>query len=316
MGGGGGGGVLTGLLPVSAGSTYNISVGGGGAAVGSSPNSGAGGSGIVIVSYPDIYPALTTGGATSPTISTSGSGSMLFNGSTQTLQFADSSAFALGSGDFTIECWLYRTTTGQMFFAGQIDSSGNASNGSFVFYINSSNYLSLSAYQSSSGIAVTDSVAIANNQWNHVAVVRDTNTLRLYKNGVQAATASITGAVNDSAYRLGIGNAGEYLTQPFAGYITNFRLVKGTCLYPSGTTFTPSTTPLTAVTNTSLLVGAVSGAYLQDSSSNGFSPATNTVAPAWNQLSPFATGLGYKNRVYTWVNGGGAGTSATGTFTV
>ena len=35
---------------------------------------GSGGSGIVIVSYPDIYAPLTTGGATSPTVSTSGSG--------------------------------------------------------------------------------------------------------------------------------------------------------------------------------------------------------------------------------------------------
>jgi hypothetical protein len=28
------------------------------------------------------------------------------------------------------------------------------------------------------------------------------------------------------------------------------------------------------------------------------------VAPAWNSSSPFATGLGYKNRVYTWTSTG------------
>jgi hypothetical protein len=34
------------------------------------------------------------------------------------------------------------------------------------------------------------------------------------------------------------------------------------------------------------------------------------VAPTWNQSSPFATGLGYKNRVYSWT------TTGSGTFTV
>jgi hypothetical protein len=61
--------------------------------------------------------------------------------------------------------------------------------------------------------------------------------------------------------------------------------------------------PLTAVSGTSLLLNTVSGAYLTDSSVNAHTPSvTNTMA--WNQTSPFATGLGYKNRVYTWTQSG------------
>ena len=301
--GGGGAGAACGSGGVTGTAGTANTGGGGGAGSFGAGYGGNGGSGIVIVSYPDIYAgaASTTG---SPTVSTSGSGSLSFNGSTQTLQFADNSAFAMGSGDFTIECWLYRTATGQTFFAGQSASDGSPTNISFIFYINSSDCLAFSVYSGGTGYGLSDSTAITNNQWVYVAAVRDGSTLRLYKNGVQVVTASVSGTINDSAYRLGIGTAGEYLTQPYPGYISNFRLVRGTCLYPSGTTFTPSTIPLTAITNTSLLLNSVSGAYMQDSSSNAFSPSSSTVAPTWNQSSPFATGLGYKNRVYTYTGSG------------
>ena len=299
--GGGGGGSIS-----AAGTAGTVNTGGGGGGGGYNGTffaGGTGGSGIVILSYPDIYAgaAATTG---SPTASTSGSGSLSFNGSTQTLQFPDNPAFSLGSANFTIECWLYRTSTGEVFFAGQSDSSGAPTNISFIFYINSSNCLALAAYSGGTGYGNSDSTAITNNQWVHVAAVRDGNTLRLYKNGVQVITGAVSGSLNDSTYRFGIGSAGEFPTKFYQGYISNFRMVVGTCLYPSGTTFTPSTTPLTAVTNTSLLLNSVSGAYLQDSSTNRFTPSTSSVAPTWNQLSPFATGLGYKNRVYTYTGSG------------
>ena len=113
------------------------------------------------------------------------------------------------------------------------------------------------------------------------------------------------------------------------GYGSNVRVVKGVGVYTGA--FTPPTAPLTATqsagpsgsniaaitgTQTSLLLSSVSGSYLADSSTNSYSPGTVAGTPAWNQSSPFATGLGYKNRVYTWAPTVSAGSSATGTFTV
>ena len=72
-------------------------------------------------------------------------------------------------------------------------------------------------------------------EWTHLAVVRDGNTMRMYKDGVQQATANITGiTVTDStAVTIGEDGDGNY---DFSGQISNVRIVNGTCLYANGTT--------------------------------------------------------------------------------
>ena len=59
-------------------------------------------------------------------------------------------------------------------------------------------------------------------------------------------------AVPDQSSKIGVGVYGEYVDAgEFYGYISNFRFVNGTAVYTSN--FTPSTSPLTAITNTKLL---------------------------------------------------------------
>jgi len=70
-----------------------------------------------------------------------------------------------------------------------------------------------------------------------------------------------------------VGRPGDFAGQYFPGYISNFRLVNGTCLYPSGTTFTPPTAPLTAVTNTALLT--LQNSTIIDNSTNAFTITNN-----------------------------------------
>ena len=80
-------------------------------------------------------------------------------------------------------------------------------------------------------------------KWNHVACVRDGSTARVYINGVQVGTGNIsTNSVNDSstAVRIGEDSQGFY---DLDGIMSNVRLINGTCLYPSGTTFTVPSTP-------------------------------------------------------------------------
>ena len=313
-GGGGGGGVITGLLPVNAGSTYNISVGGGGAAVGSTTPgvSGAGGSGIVIISYPDIYPALTTGGATSPTVTTSGSGSISFNGTNQGLIYTDNAGLALGAGDFTVECFVY---PGSQAAANSTVIGGEAS-GAFQLTLTSSTGTPTGVAINAFGTAPFFSASFAFSQsvWYHIACTRSGTSVRVYVNGNQigSTTSDVT---NFSAGSRSIAAIAGNTSQRYAGNVSNIRLVKGTALY-TGSTLTVPTAPLTAVTNTTFLLNSVSGAYLADSSANSLAVSTSYNSPLWNQLSPFATGLGYKNRVYTWAPTVSAGSSATGTFTV
>lgn len=295
FGGVGGGGASSNQFLAGGGNGQSgtANTGGGG---GCAPNytGGAGGSGIVIISYPDTYAAAasTTG---SPTVSTSGSGSISFNGSTQTVSTAASSLLALGSGSFTIEYWVKINGSGSFSRSFLITGTSSVS-------IESNTYTSsVTPYYLNYGgtqTAITTGSSFDVTQWHHVAIVRNGTTLRVYLNGVQAM--SVTDSTNYSAngtLYLGSNNSNNWLN----GYITNFRLVKGTAVYTAN--FTPPTVPLASISGTSILVGAVSGSFLSDSSGNGFT-FTNTGSTPWNSASPFATGLGYKNRVYTWTSSG------------
>ena len=294
-GGVGGGG--TGYISNVGGSSGTPNTGGGGGGNGNG-TAGTGGSGIVIISYPDTYNAPTALTGTY-TASTSGSGSVYFNGATSTrLTFPSNTAFAFGLGAYTIEAWVnlssYAATQGSIF------DSGNAT-GALDFFVISTGALGIGEY-GVGNILASSASAVSLNSWNHVAVVRAstaTNDTKLYVNGFLVATGTDTKnwTVTTTPSVGGINIAG-YSTN---GYISNLRVVKGTAIYTSA--FTPSVIPLTAISGTSLLLNSVSGAYLADSSTNAFT-CTTTGSPTWNQSSPFATGLGYKNRVYTWTASG------------
>jgi hypothetical protein len=173
--------------------------------------------------------------------------SAFFDGAGDYLSVPDSDAFSLGSSNFTMECWIHPTATNANFptIAAQYG-------GSFFWSLDT---LSIVFYLYSPGATLLSvSNAVVLNTWSHHAVVRNANTLTYYINGTSVATIAFTGSVTDSTKLLTIGNSGEgagYTSYPFTGYISNFRLVKGTAVYTAN--FTPSTQPLTAIANTSLL---------------------------------------------------------------
>ena len=291
-GGVGGGGAGSGGSAAPTAGTANT--GGGGGSDGRQTQGGNGGSGIAIISYPDTYnaPASTTG---TYTASTSGSGSVYFDGSSY-LTIPNATNLQVGTSDFTIECWVYLTsTTGEQTIFAKNNNTGVYD---FDLEMYSGNFW-WNWYDGSS-VAHNIQIAATANVWTHLAISKIGNVFTFYKNGVSGATATVTGGVYASTSPVSFGalSSGTY---KLTGYISNARLIKGTGIYTGN--FTPSTTPLTPVTNTQLLLNNVSGAQFADSSTNSYiSTATGT--PTWNQLSPFATGLGYKNRVYTWTGSG------------
>ena len=291
---GGGGAGSSGSAAPTAGSA---NTGGGGGADGRQTQGGNGGSGIVIISYPDIYAAPTFGGANSPTASTSGSGSMSFDGSTQYAYVTtNQSSFAFGSSNFTIEFWVYFNSTSgtQMMY----DSRPLGTSGVYpLVYVNSGQII----YNVNSADRIAATVPSAN-AWHHIAVARVSTTTTMYVDGTSVGTYADSNSYLNGTNAPVIGSGGP--TRPsnvVNGYMSNVRVNNTTAVYT--TTFTPSTKPLTAISGTVFLMSTVSGAYLADSSSLSNTLAVG-VAPTWNQASPFATGLGYKNRVYTWTGNG------------
>lgn len=177
-------------------------------------------------------------------------GSTYLDGSSY-LTVPDNAAFAFGSGDFTIEAWIYGTTFNSF---NDIVTKGAA--GVFQpYYVLVTNTGSLRFYSSSNGSSwdIANNVSfgtVSTNTWNHVAISRSGTSIRLFLNGVLATTITTSAAltVNTRAVAIGARSDG---TEIFTGYISGVRLVKGTALYTA--TFTLPTAPPTPVTNTVLL---------------------------------------------------------------
>ena len=84
--------------------------------------------------------------------------------------------------------------------------------------------------------------------WTHIVFVRDGNTFSLYFDGELVGQTTDTNAMVDTSNAFYIGNEGVSAAEPFCGYISNFRVIKGGAYYTAA--FDPLSTNLTAVSAT------------------------------------------------------------------
>ena len=160
----------------------------------------------------------------------------------------DDDSLRLGTEAFTIEAWVYPTWSSPDTNE-PIVASGTTGSGTIYLSVQSSSVVRFNHGSAS----INSTGTISPNQWTHIAVVREgtgTNQTKIYINGVNDGTGTASTDLNStSGLRIGRNRGGT--ARYWQGYLSNVRIVKGTALYTS--TFTPSTTPLTAVTNTVLL---------------------------------------------------------------
>jgi hypothetical protein len=157
----------------------------------------------------------------------------------------------------------------------------------------------------------TTSGGITAGSWSHVAITRSGSTFRTFANGVLQATinANISLAQGTTS-RIGY-DAGQAAVN-FSGYISNFRMVKGTALYTSN--FTPSG-PLTAVSGTGLLAFTSPTAVTDSSGNNLTLTTTNTILV--NGDSPFSSlSEGLRFSLFTGYGAGGNPWGGNTSFTV
>jgi len=212
-----------------------------------------------------------------------------FNGSS-TLSLADNAVFTLPA-DFTIEFWFFQTGAFQDRLI--IDKWSE-----YYVYTRANGVIGLAwgPYNASGmfgvgGIVQSGSNGFTLNAWTHVAAVRNSNTFTLYINGVSVSTATNSATVTDTSAGITIGDYGGGGGYAFEGYISNARIVKGTAVYTAN--FTPSTTPLTAITNTSLLT-CQSNRFI-DNSANNFT--ITPTATSVQRFNPFGTATAYSTSV-------------------
>ena len=207
------------------------------------------------------------------------------------LSVASNAAFAYGTSDFTVECWVFMTAT-PANDNGIIEQRPASTNGNyFLLGVSSSNQLFVyvnSAYR----IGPSAGTVMTVNAWNHVAYSRSSGTATLYLNGVSIGSWSDSINYGNQPVGIGFQAFASLGLKYFAGYISNVRIVKGTAVYTAG--FTPSTTPLTAITNTSLLT-CQSNRFI-DNSTNAFAITVNGT-PSVQRFNPFGTSTAYSTSV-------------------
>jgi hypothetical protein len=150
---------------------------------------------------------------------------------------ADSSLNAFGSGNFTIEFWVYlNATQTSIFYDGRaVGTIGAApsiyvSNNALFYFTNNANRIT--------------GATLSNTTWTHIAVSRSGTSTRMFINGTQTgSTYTDTVVYINYTSRPTIGGDGHNLSSALFlnGYMEDLRVTKGIARYTAN--FTAPTAP-------------------------------------------------------------------------
>ena len=203
-------------------------------------------------------------------------------GATQTkyLEYnSASSAFAFGTGDFTIEYW-WKPTADQRsdvmdFWSDPIVGSAQTTR-FIVGTFGGAPQVYVDDKVQGSGAKIAGSSNLTLNIWHHIAVTRSSGVIKMWINGTQAGSSYSSS--------LDMGNVGMKLSimkdhgagANGSGKFAGARVVMGSAIYTSA--FTRPTSALAFVSGTTFLLNTFQGAsnYLRDSS------ATNMIFSSLN----------------------------------
>jgi hypothetical protein len=170
-----------------------------------------------------------------------GTGSLAFDGSGDYLVIPYGiSSLDFGSGNYTIEFWLYAqaTTASSTVIAKGNPGSIGADYISIEFQGNQLQHY-VGAYSVAAPICAASGITWTN-IWHHVAVVRNGNTWTMYVDGVAQSTTttgSYTITATSSPNPSYIGTSSYSTGRTFTGYIDDLRITRGYARYTSN--FTP-----------------------------------------------------------------------------
>jgi hypothetical protein len=124
----------------------------------------------------------------------------------------------------------------------------------------------------SSPLLQTTGVSVRDGAWHHIAVVRNGSAWTIYVDGVSRATATWAGTIADISGGPYIGRD-QFYGRDYTGYMTDLRVLKGTAQYTAA--FTPPSAPLTAITNTSLLLNFTNAGIFDSAMMNNLETVGN-----------------------------------------
>jgi len=183
-----------------------------------------------------------------------GPSSALFDGNGDYLIVANNNLLYWNTQPYTVEYWcriVGRTSEpfdtpviiGNTNPSGQENywSFGPDNSGNLTFY-----------YYNGAAVSVKDTATMALNTWYHCAAVITSNTIKIYLDGVEKASAAISGTPQFSTSYGGLNIGwGNGTTRSYNGYLDEIR-ISNTARYTAA--FRPSTVPFVNDANTLLLL--------------------------------------------------------------
>lgn len=164
-----------------------------------------------------------------------GGSSVFLNGTGNYLSVSNSSAFQLGTGDFSIEFWFYAESLNVTYptILANGNSSFSGGEGTFAWYIMvSGSPRKLRMGTNASNPNISSSTTIDTGTWYHVAITRQSNLARMWVNGIFQDITVLTSNLNISNNGLLIGRNGWNGPAGYwHGYIDDVRITKGVSRY-------------------------------------------------------------------------------------
>ena len=172
-----------------------------------------------------------------------GGASGLFDGTGDYITAASNALFGFGTGDFTIEAWVRLSTLSDSVLFDNRDES-NVGIGLYSAILDGGLWRPSIANNTAImdvnvGYAQNPSITISSATWTHIAVSRQSGTVRLFVGGALSQTITDT-RTYASASTAFIG-ANVLVTQGVNGNIDELRVVKGLAVYTAA--FTPPAQP-------------------------------------------------------------------------
>ena len=236
-------------------------------------------------------------------------GSLHFNGTNSAVEIADNDDFDFGTGDLTIECWVYPEVTGNNFpgFLGTTAGWGSVAASGFRFDNLADSKFQMSWYGPGDPFLETQSTYL-HDQWYHFVVTRTGgNTWRMFINGIleDVATNSTPYDICVGGHNLQVGGkTWDGGNGWFKGNVADLRLTKGSIVTEYQTSsaaigtriFTPRTTPITSSGSELHIKGTDASIIDKSQSSNlkllGNTTGSTTQVKFANTKSIYADGSG------------------------
>ena len=170
-----------------------------------------------------------------------GTGSLEFSGNTTDKLVVSSPDLVLGTGDFTIEFWVYFDSINDGNVYTLLDGRTSSDTTALVIAQESSGAWTSRLGDSTLVDEGWSSSTFTTGTWYHIAITRESGTTRYFKDGTKtSADLSDTGNYDSDTYNIG----GRYAASgnSINGYIDDFRITKGIARYTSN--FTPPSAEL------------------------------------------------------------------------